>query len=52
MIKLAIIFTIIHFVNSHGLLYEPTPRNGSFTGQGCNVAWEKAYLTSKTFKLY
>ena len=50
MIKLLIVFTIIHLVNSHGLIYEPTPRKGTFTGQGCNVAWEKAYLTSKNLK--
>ena len=51
MIEFALLFTIIHLVNSHGLLYEPIPREGTFTGQGCNVAWEKAYLTSKNLKL-
>jgi hypothetical protein len=51
MIKLTIIFCIIHFVNSHGRLYEPMPRQGTFDGQGCHVAWEKSYHTSNIIYL-
>jgi hypothetical protein len=52
MIKFAIILSIIHFVNSHGILNEPLPRRGTFIGQGCNVGWEKAYHTSKILIIF